>query len=335
MATVKQIAEHLEISSATVSRVLNSRPGIAADTRKRVLDAAQSLGFSRDVGLRSSRYVGFVHPLGQLAGNLGEYHAAMIGGIGSTLGQNQYDLALVDPYRDKRHDESFSQFFLRKDLLGVILQVRPHNAHVPGAIAEEGFPIILVASRSDHPRVSWLVVDSAAGYAEAVEHLYHLGHRRIALVRRTEPDFDHDERVRGFERAAKQLGIDMPAQHRLSCAADLRSGASVIRRIASLPERPTAVVFVDPAPTRGALSAAAELGIDVPGDLSIVGFDDGDRRYDTVPSYTAVVQNAQDLGAEAAAAMSRVLAGEVDLPLRRTLPASFEVNRTTGPAPST
>ncbi len=333
MATVKQIADHLRISSATVSRVLNSRPGIAEATRQRVLQAASEMGHDRSVGLKASRYIGFVHPLGQLVGNIGEYHAALLGGMGSALGQEQYDLALIDPYRDKRPEETYTQFFLRKDLRGVLIQIRPRNQAVVAAIAAEGFPMVLIASRHEHPRANWIVVDSASGYEQAVEHLYHLGHRRIGLAAREERDHDHDERVRGFDRGCTRLGLPIDRSLRWSVLSDTHSGASVIRRLASMPDRHTAIIFTNSGPTRGALRACAELGIRVPEDLSIVGFDDTNQRYESFPPYTAVCQDAEALGIEAASMMSRLLDGTAAAPIHRTMPCMFEVQQTTGPVP--
>lgn len=334
MATVRSIADHLNISTATVSRVLNSRPGISPETRQRVLDAVKQLGHERAVGLKACRYVGFIHPLGQFAGNLGEYHAAVLGGLGKALGQQQFDLAVIDPFRDKRPDESYTQFFLRKDLRGVVVQVRPHNAHMVQAIADEGFPMIVIASRYEQPNVNWVVVDSGKGYEKVAQHLFDLGHRRIVLATREAPDFDHDERVRGFQEGCRRLGIELDPQLFWITVEDATGGVSVIRRLASMPNRPTAVVFTAPAPTRGALRTCAELGISVPRDLSIVGFDDTRQRLETYPSYTAVCQNAEALGIEAGSLLTRILDGTIDQPVRVVLPAVFEVHQSTGPAPS-
>ncbi|MEM6391256.1 MAG: LacI family DNA-binding transcriptional regulator [Planctomycetota bacterium] len=334
MANVKQIADHLQVSSATVSRVLNSRPGIAQATRKRVLDAAAELGVDRSVGLKSSRYIAFIHPLGQFLGNIGEFHAALFGGIGRALGQQQYDMALLDPYRDKRPDESYTQYFYRKDVQGVIIQVRPNNQHVVNAIADEGFPMIQVSGTSDHPRASWIVVDSASAYEQAVEHLYHLGHRRIAMCERDIPDHDHLERIEGFERGCRRLGLSLEPGLRFRVPSNPRGGGNVIRRILTLPEPPTAVVFASGRPTRGAMRMCVELGIRVPEDLSIIGFDDADRRFETMPAYTAVSQDAESLGDQAANALTTLLANPRQDPIRTTLPANFEVLESTAPPPA-
>lgn len=331
MASVREIAHHVNVSPATVSRVLNSRPGIGEATRKRVLEAATQMGMTRNVGLRTTRYIGFVHPLGQPVGNIGTYHAALIGGIGAALGQEQYDLALINPYRDKRPDENFSQFFLRKDIQGLIIQVRPQNLHVVEEIIREGFPAIQVAGKTDLPEANWVVADSGKGYEQAVEHLYHLGHRRIALAERDAEDYDHRQRTAGFERACRRLGLPLEPALRFRVPSEVRSGVSVVRQIAAMPDPPSAVLFMDPAPTRGAWRVCRELGLSVPGDLSIVGFDNDRREYDAEPFCTAVCQDAQALGTTAAACLTRMLAGTCERPVQITQPCLFEAQTTTGP----
>ena len=334
MASVREIAEHVNLSPATVSRVLNSRPGISDDTRRRVLAAASQMGVARHTGLKTTRYIGFVHPLGHFVGNMGDYHASMIGGVVACLGQDQYDLALIDPYRDKRADETYAQFFMRKDLRGVIVQVRDENAHVVDRIAEEGFPMVTVASESDSPKVNWVVCDSGREVTRAVHYLARLGHRRIALGIRPESDFDHVSRRAGYRAAHRELGWSLDPALEYDVLAESEAGASLVRQLVSETHRPTAILFTDPAPTVGALVACRQVGLDVPGELSIIGLDDSRTRYQCSPPYTAICQDAQRLGHEAASALVKLIEGDLTGPVQLRLPAVFEVHATTGPAPA-
>jgi DNA-binding LacI/PurR family transcriptional regulator len=334
MASVREIAEHLSVSPATVSRVLNSRPGIGDATRKRVLEAASQMGLGRHTGLKTTRYVGYVHPLGHFVGHMGDYHASLIGGIVACLGQDQYDLALIDPYRDKRPDETYAQFFMRKDLRGVIVQVRAENAHVVEKIAEERFPMVTVASTCDSPKVNWVVCDSGRETQRAVEYLGGLGHRRIALAIRLELDHDHLARREGYRAAMRGMFGEADPALEFGVFSEMSAGASLIRRFFSLAQPPTAVVFTNSDPTLGALAACREMGLDVPGRLSVIGFDDSAKRYQCVPPFTAICQDAQRLGHEAASSLVKLMEGDLTPPIRVTLPAAFEVHATTGPPPA-
>lgn len=334
MASVREIADHLNVSPATVSRVLNSRPGIGEKTRQRVIEAATQMGFGRHVGLKTTRYIGFVHPLGHFIGNMGDYHASLLGGVVACLGQDQYDLALIDPYRDKRSDETYAQFFMRKDLRGVIMQVRPENAHVVDRIAEEGFPMVTVASESESPKVNWVVCDSGPEFTKAVHYLARLGHRRIALAIRPELDYDHLARREGYRQAHRELGWELDPSLEFQVYAQPPSGASLIRQLVTMTDPPTAVLFADPGPTVGALAACNQLGIRCPEDLSIIGFDDGQHRYDRSVPYTAISQDAQRLGHEAASTLVKLIEGDLEGPVQVKLPVMFEVHQTSGPAPA-
>jgi DNA-binding LacI/PurR family transcriptional regulator len=101
----------------------------------------------------------------------------------------------------------------------------------------------------------------------------------------------------------------------------------------SLPQPPTAVYFTDPLACVGAIARAQSLGIKVPDDLSIVGFDDGDQRFRTFPVYTAVCQDAGQLGFEAALWLTRKLAGVSNDGIRKQMTTFFEVHETTGLPP--
>lgn len=333
MASVREIAEHVNVSPATVSRVLNSRPGIGDATRKRVLEAATQMGMSRHVGLRTTRYIGFVHPLGHFVGDMGDYHSALVGGIAAALADRQYDLALIDPFRDKRSDETFTQFFLRKDLRGVLLQVGLDQLGIAEDVAEEGFPTVAVAARSEHPDLNWVATDSGQGFERAVEYLHRLGHRRIAIATPARVVFDHQARLEGYRAAHRRLDLPLDPALEFRTTDHHRAGGTVVREMLSLTDRPTAVMFTSPAAAAWAVRACDDLGLSVPADLSIVGMDDSRRRFETRPVLTAVVQDAQRLGREAAACLTQLLDGPTEQRVRIDLPTVFEVNETTGPAP--
>jgi len=331
MASVREIAEHVNVSPATVSRVLNSRPGIGEATRKRVIEAATSMGMTRHVGLRTTRYVGFVHPLGHFVGDLGDYHAALVGGIVAALADRQYDLALIDPFRDKRADETYTQFFMRKDLRGVLLQVGLDQLGIAEAVAEEGFPVIAVAARSEHQNLHWVATDSGRGFDRAVEYLHRLGHRRIAIATPARVVFDHQARLDGYRAAHRRLDMTLDPALQFHTTDHNRCGGTVVRELMSLPDRPTAVMFTSPRAAQWAIRACDDLGLSVPDDLSIVGMDDTRQRFETRPVLTAVCQDAQQLGREAASQMMRLLEAKPDQTIRLEMPTVFEVNESAGP----
>jgi len=336
MASMRNVAKQLNVSATTVSRALNNKSGISQATREQVLKAVREMGYDRKVGLRNSRYIGFVYPPNSFRTTLGSYHAALFGGALSALSAQSYDFALVDLVRDKDTNETYTQFFNRKELRGVLMQARPEDLHMVKEIADEGFPIVLVASHgvdTSHS-VHWVACDSREPTRHAVEYLIEMGHKKIAFTSGTWQATDLEDRYMGYCDALEAAGIKLDPSLVYRLKPDVTAGMSLIRRIMSNPSPPTAVVFTTEYTTMGALRACSELGVRVPEDLSIVGFDDYQARFQATPVYTSVCQDTFLLGYDAGQALIQVLSGSVKNPIETTRKATFEVHETTGAPPA-
>jgi len=162
-----------------------------------------------------------------------------------------------------------------------------------------------------------------------------LGHTRIALGIHHVPDPDHLDRQAGYRRALEAANIELDPSLVMPLVANFRGGVSGLNQLLALQSPPTAVYFTDPLAAAGALARAAHIGLHVPRDISIVGFDDADTRHETNPTLTAVCQDVSVLGHEAALWLTRRINGVTKEPTRRTLPAMFEVNGSTSIPPAT
>ena len=330
MSSVRKIAQQMQLSVATVSRALNNHPEIATETRERVLKAANSVGYFGSVGKRVTTNIGLVYTSDT---RFCEYDAVLMSGIMRGVGEQRFDVTLVNLERDKADNETYTQFFMRKSLRGVILRTLARSRHICQAIADEGFASIVVAERFDSQNVNYLCYDSRADSRRAIEHLISLGHRRIALAVHIVPDRDHAARQEGFYQAMRAAEIPIDPELIVSVVADMDGGKSAINRLMSLPQPPTAVYFTDPLACMGAIAQVHSLGLRIPNDVSIVGFDDGDARFRTWPIYTAVCQDAAQLGFEAALWLTRKLAGVNGDPVQKEMSTFFEVHETTGLPP--
>ena len=334
MASVRKIAERAKVSVATVSRALNNHPHVDAETRRRVLQAADETGYTLpEHPKKQTTVIGLAYPAEPVRADYGAFESALMAGVLRGLNEQRYDLKIVSIQRDKLPTESFAQFFQRKGLRGVILRNFEDSRAMTRAISSEGFPSVVVADRFDDERVNFICCESKDDSRRATQHLIDLGHRRIALGVHRIPDTDHHDRRDGYEQAMREAGLGPDPALEFEIMGDMTGGVGLITRLMSLPKPPTAVVLTDPLATVGALRRCLEMGIRVPQDLSIVGFDDGDTRKHTYPSYTAVVQDAEMLGFEAARWLSRRLSSPADAQLaslRVTRQTFFEVNRTTG-----
>lgn len=334
MASVRDIAAKARVSVATVSRALNDKPNVDAATRDRVLAAARQIGYVKSAPVKVSDVVALAYPGEIVRADYGAFDSSLIFGILRGLNAHRFDMTILNISRDRDPREDYRSFFARKGVKGVILRSFEDSREACEAIAEEGFPSVVVADRFDNPKVNFICTESRSDSRRAVEHLIRLGHQRIALGVHFARDTDHRDRCEGYREALEDNGVKFDPRLLVDLVADMSGGANAVRYLMELPDRPTAVFFTDPMATLGAMHACRDLGIHVPQDLSIVGFDDSDVRYHAFPPFTAVCQDASLLGYESARWLLRRINGESQEPLRSVRPTSFEINQTTSVPPS-
>lgn len=333
MSSVREIAKLAKVSVATVSRALNNHPDVDPATRDRVVAAANKSRYVPGVGKRLTTVIGLVYPTEPVKADYGAFDSALLAGILRGVNEQKFDVKLVSLTRDKSADETYTQFFMRKGLRGVILRTFESTRGVCEAIAAESFPAIVVADRFDDPKVNFICCDSRDDSRRAVEHLIRLGHRRIACAVHNVPDTDHRDRREGYAQALAEHGIAADPGLTFEIVASFEGGVAAINRIMGEVEPPTAIFFTDPLATVGAMRRCQELSISIPSELSIVGFDDSDIRHHTWPPFTAVCQDARMLGEEAALWLTRSLLAQADPALRLVRPTMLEINRTTSRPP--
>ena len=333
MPSVREIAKLAGVSISTVSRALNNDPAVRDVTRRKVLDTANKFGFAASVGRRVTTNIGLAYTDKETAGST--FDSAVLHGVLRGLDQSRFDVVILDVHRDKTSDETYSQFFIRKGVRGVLVRATRSSRQICKEIADEGFPSIVLCERFDEPDVSFVGCDSRAESVSAIEYLLSLGHRRIAFGMHSVPDYDHLDRLEGYKEALQRRNVDVDQRLILKLSANLAGGSTAIKMLLSMAQPPTAVFFADPLLTVGAINTAHEMGVRVPGDIAVVGFDDADMRHSTYPTTTAVCQDAGQLGFEAATGLMRMVLNGSREPLRRVLPTFFEVNQSTGPPADT
>lgn len=329
--TVRDLAQSLDLSVGTVSRVLNNHPEVSDETRRRVIDAAKSMGYASTVGKRATNLLALLLGEEQFS-EFGSFHSAIMSGVLKVAREQNFDVTIVDPRGEKHPVESYSAFFQRRGITGAL--IRGADALLVSAeLAEEDFPAVMIANRSDDPRASYVDADSRQTSRQAVEHLIGLGHRRIGLGTHVITDADHADRCVGYEAALRNAGIEPDDRYVVRTPNDQRGGVLMLERLLALPDPPTAIYFTDPLPTIGALIRCAELGITIPRELSIVGFDDSDVRFRTYPTFTAVSQDASSLAVQATRWLIQRVKGETSAAFRLLLDSNFSVESSTALAP--
>lgn len=336
--SVRQIAQLVGVSPATVSRAINNHPTVAPDVRKRVLAAVNRSGYISSVGKRSTTNIAFLYTGTRSLGS--PFDAALMQGMSERMDEFGFDLMILSVQRAILPGESYTQLFHRKGIRGAVIRTDSRTRQVVEQIAAEGIPHVVVGDRFDNPAVSSIHSDSGATSKEAVEHLLDLGHRRVGVCVNGVDDSDHLDRLNGYRAAIEGAGLTYDERLVWREDARLDGGIQLARKILSLRDRPTALFIGDPLTAVGAINEFVKLGVRVPEDISIVGVDDGELRFVTNPRMTAIVQDTTEVGRESFEVVHQMMnariavlarGGQVDVSKgeRRILPTRLELHDST------
>jgi DNA-binding LacI/PurR family transcriptional regulator len=329
MPNIRHIAKVAGVSITTVSRVLNSIPGVSETSRKAVLAVVNKSGYVPKVARRSTTNIALLYTDAPTLDS--PFDAALLVGLYEGLEKMGYDLMVLDAHRSRQPGETFSQMFRRKGVKGALVRATTSSQALCREIAQEGFPAVVMGYRFEESRVHWVYSDSRDASAKAIEHLYGLGHRRIGVCIHVVEDSDHADRVAAYRHALELHGIDFDERLVIRVPANRDGGVQVVRRMRTITDRPTALFLTDPLISVGVLGEARRMGLRVPGDLSVVGFDDAELRYALVPQLTSVCQNTKHLGREAVSMLCQVIANRGAAgPVTKALRCWLEVHESTG-----
>ncbi len=332
-ATVREIASLAGVSPASVSRALRNPDVVSTRTRQLVSEAMTQIQESQQGASQQT-----IGALGCLFVNatsgprFSGFDATIWAGLARIATGRGTNLVLLN-LDHRSQPDSLGSFVEQCGVGALAVRTDDHSPRFMDALAECGVPAVVLAHKHDHPGVGYICVDSRTPSREAVHHLIHLGHRRIAFCTNFVDDYDHTERRLGYLDALAEHGIEPRQDYMLSIPADAKGGVSAIERLIALREPPTAVYFADPVPTIAALRRLHELRVRVPEDFAVVGFDDDQARLLGTPVYTSVCQNVGQLAELASHKLCQALLAREPVPLPRIELESFlEINDTTAAA---
>jgi DNA-binding LacI/PurR family transcriptional regulator len=332
-ARIADVAARAGVGVATVSRVLNGRSGVRPSTQQRVVEAIEALNYrpsslARSLSLQRTMVVAALLPW-----FTNPSAVQRVRGIVDGLSGSHYDLMVFDIESEDRQRRAFELFDRGERADGLlVVSTLPPEPEVD-RLRAAGIPCVLIDAV--HPSFPSIAVDDVAGGEIATRHLVALGHRRIALIGDPPPEFRFEwsrDRTRGYERALASAGIEMRSELVREGTRLPHVARAVASELLSLPERPTAVFAASDTQAIGVLEAARALGIQIPEELSVIGFDDIE-----VAAYVGLTTVRQPLvqsGRRGAELLLEALGGERVGPLRELLPLELVVRGTTGPAPA-
>ncbi|HEY3535582.1 MAG TPA: LacI family DNA-binding transcriptional regulator [Pedococcus sp.] len=310
-ARLADIAAHAEVSEATVSRVLNDKPGVAAATREAVLASLDVLGYDRPSRLRrkSAGLVGLVVP--ELTNPIFPAFAQI---IETSLARHQFTPVLCTQTPGGVHEDDYVQMLLERGVAGIIYVSGQHadtntDPERYRRLTERGLPIVLVNGYHEGIDAPFISNDDVASMELSVNHLVQLGHKQIGLAIGPDRYVPVIRKVQGFRAQMKALlgrdDVDELVERTMfSVEGGDTAGARLIERGC------TAVVCGSDLMALGAIRAARRAGLRVPEDVSVVGYDDSPLIAFTDPPLTTVRQGVQAMSEAAVRALLDEIAGD-------------------------
>jgi DNA-binding LacI/PurR family transcriptional regulator len=326
-----EVAKKVGVSEATVSRVLNGKPGVSDSTREAVLTALDVLGYERPSKLRGqrARMIGLVVPEVQ-----NPIFPALAEVIGANLAQRGFTPVLCTRTAGGLSEANYVDLLREQHASGVVFvsgtvaeAAAPHEHY--RLLRARGVPVVLINAAVDNLGFPCVSTDDGSAALQAFTHLSALGHERIGLVLGPEDHIPSRRKLAAFTEAAERAGISAASvEHALF---SLEGGQAAATRM--LRQGVTGVICASDVLALGAVRAVRRVGLTVPGDVSVVGYDDSAWLNCTDPPLTTVRQPIQSMGSAAVALLVNQMESVIAHPEELLFEPELVVRGSTGPAP--
>ncbi|MEV4355083.1 substrate-binding domain-containing protein [Nonomuraea sp. NPDC049625] len=312
--SIRRVAELAGVSATTVSHTLNRRRPVAEETRQRVLQAIEELGYRPNVlarGLRTSRSqtIGLIIP-----DITNPFYPALARGLQDVLGPEGYDQIISNTDGVRRTEQAAIEHMIARQVDGLAFAVFHTHAEDLLPVIEAGIPVVRLGGRLVQHGVDLVHSDDEGGGAEATRYLLGCGYRRIVFVCGPAAEGPAAERVAGYRAALAEAGA--PADQALVAHTHFSraGGAEGVARLLELAEPPDALLCANDVMAIGALDEAARRGLRVPEDLAVMGFDDIDAAGMVSPGLTTMANPAREIGQATAVRLLERLREAIDEP---------------------
>jgi LacI family transcriptional regulator len=334
MVTGRDVARLAGVSQTTVSRVLRNDPKVSGDTHRRVMAAAATLSYSPNIVARtlltgSSKTVAILVPDVSNVVNPQFIRAAQ-----EVFAAAGYDSLLINhgPHDHLGQIAALSQRMVEGVLLAAASDT---EGTLVGAIARQALPLTLAIRGTDDPEFDSFIADDESGCRQAVDLLVGYGHRNIAMVSGPELTTTGRDRARHFAAALHESGIPLPPERVMYGDYSFDSGERAAESLMRSEDPPTAIFCASDNMAFGVLNALLKAGVDVPGDVSVIGFDDTPIAAWRMVGLTTISQPVVDMTRAAAQCLLERMRGGGATAAARTYPVELIERSTTGPVART
>jgi len=297
---MKDIAKRAKVSVITVSRALNNRPDINPETKKRILKIARNLNYTTDQlarGLvtRKTRTIGVLVP-----DNVDSFYAAVVQGIGDECRERGYGIFLWNTLDSADKELEYLRQAREKRTDGILLYPVQADKRYLSELKRSPSPIVFLNRHTDDPHFDHVMNDNVHGAYLAVHHLIKRGHQRIAYVCAKQDSSTGRERISGCRKAIEEAGFSPDTLELLLCEENIESSYQLVKDLVAREKPPSAIFMWDDRLAVSAIKAIHEIGLRIPDDVAVVGYDDIEIAAYLYPPLTTVRQPSHQIGETAA-----------------------------------
>lgn len=296
MVTIKDLSKLCEVSPATVSKALNGYGDVGKETTERILRAAREMHYMPNAAARQlktniSHNIGVVFEDETMSGLTHEYFSQILNSAKNTVEALGYDITFISQTIGGR---SFTEHCRYRKCDGVLIASVDFTSPAVRELIESEFSTVTIDYTFNNH--SCVMSDNVNGAYRLVHYLYDKGHRKIAFIHGEQTSVTQ-KRLSGFYKACGELGIDVPEEYVIEGRYhDTKVSAEATRRLMELKEPPTAIMYPDDFSYIGGSNQCERMGISIPGDLSVVGYDGINLSQVIRPKLTTWYQDAAKIG---------------------------------------
>ncbi len=321
MATMADVAREAGVSVATVSRLLNNQEIVSPDTASRVYAAIEKLSYepnllARNLRRNESRVILILAP-----NVTNPYYSHILSGIGDVSTQIGYSALIFTTGDDQARVREALDFLKKHRADGAILMASNVGCDWLLGYSTQ-FPIVQCSEYDPEVEISHISIDNYQAAVDVMEYLHGLGHERIAIISSENEYISTRLRLKGYKDSLLKHDVPMRDEYIIYASRDysFASGKAKAKELLSVNPRPTAIFCISDTLALGAITAAKEMGLSVPGDLTVIGFDDV-VEFTTMfhPYITTVSQPCYELGKQAARLLYAKMSRNIEAPLQTIL----------------
>ncbi|UCZ52824.1 LacI family transcriptional regulator [Bacillus shivajii] len=309
MATIKDVAKLAGVAVSTASYALNGTKKISENTRRKVMAAAKELnyqknGYAMDLKMNKTNMIALI-----LSDLIGPFYSELIQGVQEVVMEHGYDLVVCSSYGDE--SSTAAKFLREKRADGVILLAHNIDTQLIVDSSRKGFPIIVLDREMPNEQdIISVNVDNSAGSYSAANYLVNQGHKSLAFISGPKTSLDSQLRLEGFKKALTENDLPYYTKWNINGKFTKQGGYQATKMLIHQGELPEAVFYANDEMAIGGLEAFKENEIDVPNDISIIGFDDIQLAPYVQPPLTTVKQPMYEMGKLSSHLIFQVLEGE-------------------------